>query len=485
MNDLLKIEKNLKDNEDLENSFDISYLVQIFLRNLKTIFSLSTIIFIIFLLFFQIRKNEYTTQFIIDSDIPKKVKEKDKTEKLSTPDVNKIIAILKGSETLIPIYNFYYDQKKSKNTNYEHNFIKWRKGISITNVRNTSILIVEYKDDNKDLSLKIGQKVLDQFQNILVSQYNRPYTLEIKSYERSISEADKFIDEYKKELESDKYFLDQNYNYKSIVSIPSILQPGLELNLFQESLKNIKLLSQNYTNLKNLGSADEKNANEIKFIMNNIADLSKDAKINYNLYRLSEELNIKADLNKAIRQTKYEKMIIKNDLLNLISAPEVKRTDSIYEYFLISIFSSFLISLLYIYINSLRNPTILSKNQLANFLNYRFLGKISSSDNESNIKSISTIIKDIMNVKSLNKISILQFETIPNSLDKISNSLKKYNENSEILITSDPIISTKSEGQILFIQEEYSMPKFREILELMDPYNKNIIGWTFIERKDK
>ena len=30
MNDLLKIEKNLKDNEDLENSFDISYLVQIF-----------------------------------------------------------------------------------------------------------------------------------------------------------------------------------------------------------------------------------------------------------------------------------------------------------------------------------------------------------------------------------------------------------------------------------------------------------------------
>ena len=284
MNDLLKIEKNLKDNEDLENSFDISYLVQIFLRNLKTFFSLSTIIFIIFLLFFQIRKNEYTTQFIIDSDIPKKVKEEDKTEKLSTPDVNKIIAILKGSETLIPIYNFYYDQKKSKNTNYEHNFIKWRKGISITNVRNTSILIVEYKDDNKDLSLKIGQKVLDQFQNILVSQYNRPYTLEIKSYERSISEADKFIDEYKKELESDKYFLDQNYNYKSVVSIPSILRPGLELNLYQESLKNIKLLSQNYTNLKNLGFADEKNANEIKFIMNNIADLSKDAKINYNLY---------------------------------------------------------------------------------------------------------------------------------------------------------------------------------------------------------
>ena len=38
MNDLLKIEKNLKDNEDLENSFDISYLVQIFLRNLKTFF---------------------------------------------------------------------------------------------------------------------------------------------------------------------------------------------------------------------------------------------------------------------------------------------------------------------------------------------------------------------------------------------------------------------------------------------------------------
>ena len=178
-------------------------------------------------------------------------------------------------------------------------------------------------------------------------------------------------------------------------------------------------------------------------------------------------------------------MIIKNDLLNLISAPEVKRTDSIYEYFLISIFSSFLISLLYIYINSLRNPTILSKNQLANFLNYRFLGKISSSDNESNIKSISTIIEDIMNVKSLNKISILQFETIPNSLDKIFKFIKKYNENSEILITSDPIISTKSEGQILFIQEEYSMPKFREILELMDPYNKNIIGWTFIERKDK
>ena len=60
-----------------------------------------------------------------------------------------------------------------------------------------------------------------------------------------------------------------------------------------------------------------------------------------------------------------------------------------------------------------------------------------------------------MNVNSLNNISILQFETIPNSLDKISNSLKKYNENSEILITSDPIISTKSEGQILFIQEEF------------------------------
>ena len=73
---------------------------------------------------------------------------------------------------------------------------------------------------------------MDQFQNILVSQYNRPYTLEIKSYERSISEADKFIDEYKKELESDKYFLDQNYNYKSVVSIPSIYE-GLELNLYQ------------------------------------------------------------------------------------------------------------------------------------------------------------------------------------------------------------------------------------------------------------
>ena len=115
------------------------------------------------------------------------------------------------------------------------------KSISITNVRNTSILIVEHKDDNKDLSLKIGQKVLDQFQNILVSQYNRPYTLEIKSYERSISEADKFIDEYKK-VESDKYFLDQNYNYKSVVSIPSILRPGLELNLYQESLKILSCL---------------------------------------------------------------------------------------------------------------------------------------------------------------------------------------------------------------------------------------------------
>lgn len=155
-------------------------------RNKKTIIRITSVFFLLSIIYGFQKKKTWQGQFEIVLDI---------NNSNSNPLINQLsginfigfdngvssldteVGILKSPSVLMPIFDFVRSTKKQTNPKIDLNFANWRKNLSVKLRDNTSILDIKYNDKDKNIIIPVLEKVTFAYQKYSGKNKKRKFSL--------------------------------------------------------------------------------------------------------------------------------------------------------------------------------------------------------------------------------------------------------------------------------------------------------------------
>ena len=178
---------NIEDIAD-RNEYDIRNLIKFFIRNKKIICLLSVLSFFLGFLYASSIKKVWQGQFRIVIEEEKSSGSSLLSLGSSLPEIAGLdlgqvpikteVSILNSPSVLMPIYKFATSDKRDVlNTDQ---FSKWKKNLTITKERNTNVIAVYFKDENKEKIIPVLEKISNSYQAYSGRRLKRSQELSIK-----------------------------------------------------------------------------------------------------------------------------------------------------------------------------------------------------------------------------------------------------------------------------------------------------------------
>ena len=206
--DSKSITYKLKDNDEI----DLRFFKNFFLRNRKLIGSFSFIFLVLASFYsftikktwegkFQIVLNEanQSRNSLMNPELSNLFASQNTTKNLSTE-----VGILESPSLLMPIFDFVISSKEKNGLRFE----EWEKNLDINLKKGTSILNIEYLDEDKDLIIPVLEKISFAYQEYSANKKKRNIFL-TKKYLNS--QIDIFQEKSNNSLkEAQKYGIEQD-----------------------------------------------------------------------------------------------------------------------------------------------------------------------------------------------------------------------------------------------------------------------------------
>ena len=267
--DSKSITYKLKDNDEI----DLRFFKNFFLRNRKLIGSFSFIFLVLASFYsftikktwegkFQIVLNEanQSRNSLMNPELSNLFASQNTTKNLSTE-----VGILESPSLLMPIFDFVVSSKEKNGLRFE----EWEKNLDINLKKGTSILNIEYLDEDKDLIIPVLEKISFAYQEYSANKKKRNIFL-TKKYlnsqidifqeksNNSLKEAQKYGIEQDLLLDQqnkDKDYFSDNLNNANNISIESIrVNAANKIRRIDLQISKIKEIGDDYEKLQYIGS---------------------------------------------------------------------------------------------------------------------------------------------------------------------------------------------------------------------------------------
>ena len=244
------------------------------------------------------------------------------------------ITILKSPSVLMDIFQYVKSYKGLNESDIQ--FRNWKKSFEINLEKGTTVLNINYRDQNKDIILPVLNKILDKYQKYsgnkklkeieLTSDY---YIKEISNYKKkaraSYLEAIRFGNKYEINVNQIEQ---KNLAHGNIQIIPTDVEinkydANQRLNFYQVNLSNIKKLKDNDTEIIAYANLFPKSS--LEFYVKEIQNIDRKILIKSQVLK-ENDYEIK-DLNK-LKDKKIK--IIKNELIKYLTI-EIQNAEIIIE----------------------------------------------------------------------------------------------------------------------------------------------------------
>ena len=187
------------DFEDIDD-IDLSKILNFLFRN-KTLIASFTIILFIFSTIYSLSKKRFwegqfrivvrDNQSINPSQLlgrNSKLLEALDVEGKSSTNLNTEVGILESPSVLMPVFEFFNAEKMKLNNNSEkHTFSSWKNNLDIDRQKNTSILVISYRDNDKELINSVLDKIIGIYQEYSGKGKKRNLELAKKYLEEQIN----------------------------------------------------------------------------------------------------------------------------------------------------------------------------------------------------------------------------------------------------------------------------------------------------------
>lgn len=258
--------------KDSEEEINPIFLFKIFLRNKKLISIVSLIGIVLSMAFslvskkywegnFQIviRKNNDSLIDTIFQNFPSALNLTSKKSSLQTE-----LEILKSPSVLTPVFEFIRDKKENYKSDSKLNFSQWvEDNLSVKLKSGTSVLVLKYKDDNKNLIMPALEEITKRYQRYSGENRRRNLILASNYLEQQVNK----------------------YKSKSSESFKKAQEFGIKYDIITDQI----LPNQSFQSTQSF------KYNDIKFKLDNSKDKqSESSKISYNSLLGIERLRIAA-----------------------------------------------------------------------------------------------------------------------------------------------------------------------------------------------
>ncbi len=276
------MDKELKSNNNqyqkTEDEIDLRKILNVIIRNKSLILVFTLILFALSGIYSLSKKKIWEGEFQI---VVKKSQNKSlqsstfagqsaflQTLTNQSSNLNTEVGILQSSSVLMPVFEFYNEERLKLNPNSEEiSFLGWKKNLEVSLKKNTSILYITYKDNNKTLINKVLDKTIKKYQEYSgkgkrrdLQLANNYLTEQIQFYKNKSSQSIKSVQEYA--LDQDLTMLD--YGYFNPRNSANNFTPDLSQSAIFSAIPNLKqdILGENVS----IEIARVKAANQIRNI---------------------------------------------------------------------------------------------------------------------------------------------------------------------------------------------------------------------------
>jgi hypothetical protein len=313
--------------EEFDSDFDISKILNIFLRNKILISSFSIVFFILSCLYSLTKKRIWEGQFQIvvreDKNLINQsfisndslLSQALNVEGFKSSNLKTQVGILESSSVLMPVFEFFkIEKEKLENKSKELTFTSWKNNLGVQLKKNTSILNISFRDNNKALINSVLDKIIFTYQEYSGKSKKRSFELsnnyldeQINLYKKESLSSMKILQDYA--IDQDLTFIDYGLKVKQDKDLSLQESPFNEGYFFGDSLSIEKARVSALNEIKNIESKIKKlesletDSDQISYFnltTNPIVDLEQD---------LIQTLN---DLN--LRLIESESIYKENDL---------------------------------------------------------------------------------------------------------------------------------------------------------------------------
>lgn len=481
---------NSKNIEYTEDDFDLSIFWNTFLRNKKNIILISLLSGFLSFIYSTSIKPIWVGSFdiVVRENKRNKSQEasldlKDVLRSQSLNDTKTQALILKSSSVLFPVFKFARNEYLVRGLNRDDiSYSKWFKTyLDVKFAENSKVLKIEYKDNDKDLILK----VLDQ-----ISTKYKEYSK--RDRQRSIAKTIQYLKEQKKSLEERSFDSLKAVNEFSLENGLGNIEGFYEFDNDTEEKSNASKIRKRYTSqiqalelyesrYFELSSKLKKNSSLLKSLEIKINKMRESLKrpgkilIEYqNLRRIAlRDIELLGNIDKTLEISKLEQAQIP-DVWEIISLPTIK--DEKYfpnkKLFLLAGLSiSFFGSLLGSYIKEKLSGFIYDKNLIKKLINTNLIDSLNSSNLEFNKKFLNNIFSKLKGNKNI----LINCSSTRFTDEDIFIKFKNLIFEEEVLKEADNILIIIEEGET----------KYDDLL-LINKYillnEDKIMGWIFIQK---
>tara|TARA_B100000212_G_scaffold279303_1_gene219082 strand:+ start:25681 stop:27228 length:1548 start_codon:yes stop_codon:yes gene_type:complete len=421
-------------------------------------------------------------------------------------DLKTEVEILKSQSILIPIYDFVINEKFKDNRDFSPpTFEVWKKSLNIKLSRGTSVLNIKYIDSNKSLIKPVLNNIAIAYREYSNKDRNQGLRkginyLEKQKEKMTLASKESFIKLQDYELKNNLGNLDgiiplnnstgiipnQSLNSQSInhgaLFKPSSRFGGNFNQLYQlESLlvRKSALLKPNSSQIINL-------KNQIEQLKNSLARPSKIILEHRSLTRNAlrdEELliNIEAQLEKLkidlARQEEPWELISNPTLLNKPISPN--RNKSIFFGGIIGgLISSVLVLIYYKYEDKIDNREYFEK-----LIPYKFIKTLLLNEYPTWQNYIKFLIDFYAKSTPNDNFGFLLISDKNSEKFKSMNQVLNEKYTADKLVISNLLADLENCEQIFLVVEPnvISVKRFNYLLEDLIIFNKNILGWIYID----
>ena len=314
------LKSQISNNEEI----DIKVFIKFFIRNKLFIGVTSIIIFVLACLYSLTLKRIWEGEFqiVLNNEVEKDfVGQTGIANFLNAGKINDLetqVAILESTSILKPVYQFLISEKQIKNKDYSETYVDWKKNLDVQLKRNTSVLNIVYKDNDKELIIPLLEKISLAYQDYSGRNLRRNQELtknylldQINLYKEKSSSSLKVLHNYA--LEQDLIYPEiNNINKMNNVENPKIY------NSDQFLFKNIDIENVRIKASNDIREIDLK-LKKIKEVEDSVG-LQFIASINSSLVKKDYEILKDIELELLNMRSKY-----KDEDLNIINLMEKRK----------------------------------------------------------------------------------------------------------------------------------------------------------------
>ncbi len=414
-------------------------------------------------------------------------------------DLNTQVEILKSPLVLKPVFEFVQNSKiNNKSSLKNKNYLSWRNSsLDVELISGTTILNVEYMDEDKELILSALKIISDRYKG-----FSKRDEIE------SLKKGEYFLEtQIKNKKEKKTQLVNELNNYMIENNLGSLSMDGfLPENLNDENnfnkIESISIYEKKVTADRNLISLEAK-CKELSFKLkpeSKFLNLCKE-KIAYQKEKLRRPNEILVNYSTMRRNLNTNNALLlnlENDLalLNLQKAKQIDPWELISDPFVEEIrisprrkritlsggFISFLLAIPFILLQNKLGKYIYELSYFKKKIPFRYLGEIFAKNIDLSNKKLAYFLNSEISENDRRRLACFinkEDVEIKNILNKFK--LKQYNNIYEI----NDLEENNIKSLVLFFEQgNVTKKQINLIIEYLSSSQINVIGWFFIDNEE-